>query len=401
MNTLINKRILVGVCGGIAAYKTAYLIRGLIESGAEVEVVLTHGGSKFITPLTFQALSGRPVHTRLLHHDSETGMGHISLARWADLIVVAPATAHFISKLAHGMADDLLSTVCLAADVPILVAPAMNRQMWNNPATQANTQTIQSNGISIVGPGAGDQACGESGPGRMLEPDEIKSSINAYFRSSLLSGTNVLITAGPTRESIDPVRFISNHSSGRMGFAVAQAALEADARVTLIAGPVSINPPDRVNYVPVTTAFEMQSEVFSEIEKTDIFISAAAVADYRCVDVADQKIKKSEDNLTLQLEKNPDIISNITKSPHKPFTVGFAAETDNLVNNAKSKLKAKDLDMIAANPVGKDKGFDSDYNTLEVFWNDGHLNLGTSSKQKLARELIKLVASRYDEKNTD
>jgi len=399
MNTLINKRILVGVCGGIAAYKTAYLIRGLIESGADVEVVLTHGGSKFVTPLTFQALAGRPVNTRLLHHDSEAGMGHISLARWADLIIVAPATAHFISKLAHGMADDLLSTICLAADVPILVAPAMNQQMWNNPATQANIQTIQSNGISTIGPGTGDQACGEYGPGRMLEPDEINSAINEHFRSSLLSGTNVLITAGPTRESIDPVRFISNHSSGRMGFAVAQAAVEADARVTLIAGPVSINPPERVNYLPVTTAFEMQSKVFGEIEEADIFISAAAVADYRCAQIADQKIKKSEDKLTLQLEKNPDIIANVTKSLHKPFTVGFAAETDDLANNAKSKLRAKNLDMIAANPVGKGKGFDSDYNTLEVFWNDGYLNLGTSSKQKLARNLVKLIASHYDEKN--
>jgi phosphopantothenoylcysteine decarboxylase/phosphopantothenate--cysteine ligase len=400
MNTLINKRILLGISGGIAAYKSCYLVRDLIEQGAEVEVVMSRGSTKFVTPLTFQALSGRPVHSRLLDHDAESGMGHISLARWADLIVIAPATAHMIAKLAHGMADDLLTTLCLASDSTVMVVPAMNRQMWENPATQENVDRLKGFGMVFIGPDVGEQACGETGAGRMVEPAEIRQLINDHFSSSILTGRHVLITAGPTREPIDPVRYISNHSSGRMGYAVAQAAIEADAKVTLISGPVSIKPPDRAHYVPVATAAEMQIEVSKLIETTDIFISAAAVADYRCIDVSDQKIKKSNENIALQLEKNPDIIASVTASVHKPFTVGFAAETNDVSENAKIKLRSKAMDMIAANPVGPGIGFESDLNTLDIYWEDGHIDLGTATKHKLARNLIKLIANRYHEKNT-
>ncbi len=400
MNTLINKRILLGVSGGIAAYKSCYLVRDLIEQGAEVEVVMSRGSTKFVTPLTFQALSGRPVHSRLLDHDAESGMGHISLARWADLIVIAPATAHMIAKLAHGMADNLLTTLCLASDSTVMVVPAMNRQMWENPATQENVDRLKGFGMVFIGPDVGEQACGETGAGRMVEPAEIRQLINDHFSSSILTGRHVLITAGPTREPIDPVRYISNHSSGRMGYAVAQAAIEADAKVTLISGPVSIKPPDRAHYVPVATAAEMQIEVSKLIETTDIFISAAAVADYRCIDVSDQKIKKSNENIALQLEKNPDIIASVTASVHKPFTVGFAAETNDVSENAKIKLRSKAMDMIAANPVGPGIGFESDLNTLDIYWEDGHIDLGTATKHKLARNLIKLIANRYHEKNT-
>jgi phosphopantothenoylcysteine decarboxylase/phosphopantothenate--cysteine ligase len=368
MNTLINKRILVGVSGGIAAYKSCYLVRRLIEQGAEVEVVMTRGSKEFVTPLTFQALSGRPVHTRLLDHDAESAMGHISLARWADAIIVAPA---------------------------------MNRLMWENPATQENIKKLKAYGITIVGPGMGQQACGEIGMGRMIEPDSIQQAVNDYFRSKLLTGRKVLITAGPTRESIDPVRYITNHSSGRMGYAIAQAAIEADAQVTLISGPVTIQPPERAQFVSVTTASEMETEVIKNIENADIFISAAAVADYRCIDVSEQKIKKSDNNLTLRLEKTPDIISSVKASKNNPFTVGFAAETDQVSENAKSKLTAKGIDMIAANQVGPGIGFESEINTLDVFWKEGHADLGTATKQKLARDLIKLIANRINEKHSD
>jgi phosphopantothenoylcysteine decarboxylase/phosphopantothenate--cysteine ligase len=295
MKTLLHKRILLGVSGGIAAYKSADLVRRLRDRGAEVQVVMTRGGAGFVTPLTFQALSGRPVFTELLDHDAEAGMGHIALARWADLIVVAPATANVIARLAHGMADDLLSTLCLAADVPLLLAPAMNQQMWRAAATADNIATLVNRGVEILGPAQGEQACGETGPGRMLEPTDIVQMIENRFRTSLLSGTRILVTAGPTREAIDPVRFISNHSSGRMGFAVATAAMEAGAEVILVSGPVNLEPPDRVRYIPVETAEQMQAQVFNELEHIDIFISAAAVADYRCVKVAANKIKREEE----------------------------------------------------------------------------------------------------------
>jgi phosphopantothenoylcysteine decarboxylase/phosphopantothenate--cysteine ligase len=401
MKILSNKRIVLGVTGGIAAYKSADLVRRLVAQGADVRVVMSHGACKFVSPLTFQALSGRPVSLELLDHDTESGMGHLSLARWCDLIVVVPATAHFIAKLTHGMADDLLSTVCLAADVPVFIAPAMNQQMWLNPATQANIQTIQARGIKLLGPAEGEQACGEIGPGRMVEPENILQSIAAMFKTTYLSGTNILVTAGPTRESIDPVRYLSNNSSGRMGFAIAKAAMEADASVTLISGPVSILPPERVKYLPVTTALQMKNQVFSELHGIDIFISTAAVADYRCSEIASEKIKKKDHTLMLELEKNPDILAEVANSNKKLFTVGFAAETESMQENAMSKLTSKGLDMIAANAVGEGLGFDTEDNALEVLWSGGSVSLGRVSKQKLARKLIKIIAERYHEKNSN
>lgn len=401
MKTLLHKRILLGVSGGIAAYKSADLVRRLRDRGAEVQVVMTRGGAGFVTPLTFQALSGRPVFTELLDHDAEAGMGHIALARWADLIVVAPATANVIARLAHGMADDLLSTLCLAADVPLLLAPAMNQQMWRAAATADNIATLVNRGVEILGPAQGEQACGETGPGRMLEPTDIVQMIENRFRTSLLSGTRILVTAGPTREAIDPVRFISNHSSGRMGFAVATAAMEAGAEVILVSGPVNLEPPDRVRYIPVETAEQMQAQVFNELEHIDIFISAAAVVDYRCVKVAANKIKKSGKSISLELEKNPDILAMVSAFRKKPFTVGFAAETEAVHENALIKLKDKRLDMIAANQVGQGLGFNTEDNALEVLWPGGSASLGRLSKDKLARKLIHLVADRFHEKNSN
>ena len=395
MKTLVCKRILLGVTGGIAAYKSADLVRRLRDQGAEVQVVMTRGACEFVTPLTFQALSGKPVYTELLDHDSEAGMGHIELARWSDLILIAPASANFLAKLAHGLADDLLSTLCLAADVPLLVAPAMNQQMWLSPATRENVATLARRGATILGPGSGDQACGETGPGRMLEPVELLRGIEAQFHTGLLAGKKILITAGPTREAIDPVRYISNRSSGRMGFAIARAAQEAGASVTLVSGPVALAPPERVNFVSVNTAEQMLSEVMADVKETDIFISAAAVADYRCSEVAENKIKKNQTEFTLKLEKNPDILSQVAGlSPH-PFTVGFAAETEFLAENARNKLETKKLDMIAANRIGEGLGFDTEENALEVYWGDGSLSLEIMPKEKLARRLLRVVAEQY------
>ena len=401
MKTLSHKRILLGVSGGIAAYKSADLVRRLRERGAEVQVVMTQGAEEFIKPLTFQALSGRPVYTRLLDHDSEAGMGHIALARWADLIVIAPATANVIARLAHGLADDLLTTLCLAADVPLMVAPAMNQQMWHAAAMQENIVTISKRGMAILGPAQGEQACGETGLGRMLEPSDIVQAIENRFMTGLLSGTRILVTAGPTREAIDPVRFISNHSSGRMGFAVALAAMEAGADVTLVSGPVSLEPPERVRYIPVETAAQMQTQVLGELDRVDIFISAAAVADYRCVSVAKQKIKKGSGKISLDLEKNTDILAMVAAYRKKPFTVGFAAETEAVRENALIKLKDKGLDMIAANQVGPGLGFNTEDNALEVLWHGGSVSLGKLSKEKLARKLINIVADRFHEKNSN
>lgn len=401
MKTLSQKRILLGVSGGIAAYKSADLVRRLRERGAEVQVVMTQGAEQFVTPLTFQALSGKPVYTRLLDHDSEAGMGHIALARWADLILVAPASANLLARLAHGMADDLLTTLCLAADVPLLVAPAMNQQMWSAAATTENVATLVRRGVGLLGPARGEQACGETGPGRMLEPVDIVRAVENRFRSEILSGTRVLVTAGPTREPIDPVRFISNHSSGRMGFAVANAALEAGAEVTLISGPVSLQPPEQVRYIAVETAEQMQMQVLNALEGVDIFIAAAAVADYRSARVARHKIKKGSERMSIDLEKNPDILAMVSSSRKRPFTVGFAAETESVQENALSKLKSKGLDMIAANQVGNGLGFNTEDNALEVLWQGGSVSLARQSKDKLARRLIHIVADRFHEKNPD
>ena len=400
MKTLTYKRILLGVTGGIAAYKSADLVRRLRERGAEVRVVMTRGARQFVTPLTFQALSGRPVGTELLDHDAEAAMGHIELARWSDLVLVAPASANFLAKLSHGLADDLLSTLCLAADAPILVAPAMNRQMWLNPGTVENMATLTRRGVAVLGPGSGDQACGETGPGRMLEPAELVRGVEAQFHTGLLNGKKVLVTAGPTREAIDPVRFISNRSSGRMGFAIARAAQEAGAVVTLVSGPVALEPPERINFVAVHTAEQMLSEVMADVADADIFISAAAVADYRCSHIADNKIKKQETGLTLKLERNPDILARVTGLAPHPFTVGFAAETEALTDNARIKLEMKNLDMIAANRVGEGVGFDVEENALEIHWGGGSLSLEKMSKEKLARRLLRVVAEQYYAKHS-
>ena len=401
MKSLSHKRILLGVSGGIAAYKSADLVRRLREQGAEVQVVMTQGAGEFITPLTFQALSGRPVYTRLLDHDSEAGMGHIALARWADLIVIAPATANVIARLAQGLADDLLTTLCLAADIPLLIAPAMNQQMWAAAATTENVATLHRRGVEILGPGTGEQACGETGAGRMLEPADIVQAVQNRFRTALLSGTRIVVTAGPTREAIDPVRFISNQSSGRMGFALAHAAMEAGADVTLVSGPVSLEPPDRVRHITVETAEQMQAQVQNRMGSMEIFIAAAAVADYRCVKVAQQKIKKGSSRISLDLEKNPDILAMVSAASNRPFTVGFAAETESVHDNAMLKLKNKGLDMIAANQVGNGLGFNTEDNALEVLWHGGSISLGRQSKDKLARKLIHLVADRFHEKNSN
>ena len=397
---MTNKRILLGVTGGIAAYKSAELIRRLQDRHAEVQVVMTKSACEFITPLTMQALSGKPVYVHLLDHETEAGMGHIELARWSDVILVAPATANFIARLSHGLADDLLSALCLAADVPLLIAPAMNQQMWLNQATQANIETLTSRGIRLAGPAAGSQACGEVGPGRMLEIPELITVLNSIFDTRLLEGKCVMVTAGPTQEAIDPVRYISNRSSGRMGFAIARAAVEAGARVTLVSGPVALPAPDRVNYIPVRTAIEMREAVLADVVNQDIFISAAAVADYHCAEVANEKIKKADGDLVLALRKNPDILLEVSQLPKHPFTVGFAAETDAVKANALAKLKNKGLDMIAANQVGEGMGFESEDNSLEVIWNGGNINLGLNTKDKIARQLIGIVAKQYNDRQS-
>jgi phosphopantothenoylcysteine decarboxylase/phosphopantothenate--cysteine ligase len=391
--------LVLGVTGGIAAYKSAELVRRLRERGAEVRVVMTRSACEFVTPLTMQALSDRPVHTELLDPAQEAAMSHIELARWADAIIVAPASAEFLSRLAHGSAPDLLSTLCLAADVPILAAPAMNRQMWQNAATQANVKMISGRGVQLLGPAEGGQACGEWGPGRMLEPMQIIEQLEARFASGMLAGLNVLITAGPTREAIDPVRFISNRSSGRMGYAVARAAQEAGAAVTLVTGPVAIAPPERVRCIRVTSAEEMLEAVRQDIAGADIFIAAAAVADYRPRVVAERKIKKEAQELSLALERAPDILAEVARLERRPYTVGFAAETEKLRENALKKLEEKGLDMIAANQVGGELGFDSEENALEVLWRGGAASLARAGKDRLAAELVRLVAERFHAKN--
>ncbi len=395
MSNLSGKQVLLGMTGGIAAYKSAELVRLLRKQGAEVRVVMTAGAQEFITPLTLQALSGQPVHTDLLDPRAEAAMGHIELARWADVVLVAPATADFIARLAQGRADDLLATVCLATDAPLAVAPAMNRVMWENPATRDNMALLKQRNIGCFGPDTGSQACGETGPGRMLEPEDLLRSLEEIFKSGSLAGCQVVITAGPTREAIDPVRFISNRSSGKMGYALAAAAREAGAAVALISGPVSLPAPERVNVIRVETAAEMYAAVMSQASTMDIFIGAAAVADYRPVTTAEQKLKKSGETMQLALERNPDILATVAALEAKPFTVGLAAETHDLEQHARGKLQSKGVDMIAANKVGKGLGFDADENALQVFWQAGEVVLPQTRKIKLARQLIDLIAGRY------
>jgi phosphopantothenoylcysteine decarboxylase / phosphopantothenate---cysteine ligase len=388
-----GKRILLGVTGGIAAYKSAELVRRLLERGAEVQVAMTAAATQFVTPLTFQALSGRPVRTELWDSAAEAAMGHIELARWAELVLVAPASADFLSRLAAGGADDLLASLCLATESPIAVAPAMNRLMWSNAATRANVALLQERGVRVLGPAEGDQACGEVGPGRMLEPDELADLVESLLvpRGPLV-GRRVLITAGPTRERIDPVRFVSNRSSGRMGFAVAEAARAAGAQVVVICGPVSVPSPAGVRRIDVESAADMLAAVLEEVPDSDIFISTAAVADYRPARPPDHKIKKSTEKLAVEMERTVDIVATVAARPARPFVVGFAAETESVEQNARAKMLKKNLDMIAANEVGHDKAFDCVENELVVLWRGGRRELGRAPKEVLARQLVALIA---------
>ena len=396
-----GNRILLGVTGGIAAYKSPDLVRRLRERGAEVQVVMTAGAREFVTPLTFQAVSGRAVRTDLWDPAAEAAMSHIELARWAQLVLVAPASADFLARLATGQANDLLSTLCLATEAPIAVAPAMNHVMWSNFATQANVATLAQRGVHTFGPADGDQACGEVGSGRMLEPVELaERSLRLLNGSGPLHGRRVLITAGPTRERIDPVRFISNRSSGKMGFAVAQAAREAGAEVVLVSGPVNLPTPVGVRRVDVESAAEMLTAVLREVPGTDIFISTAAVADYRPAQPAEQKIKKTSDTLEVGMERTVDVLATVAARPDRPFVVGFAAETESVEQHARAKLLKKNLDMIAANEVGHHKAFDCEDNQLVVLWRNGREDLGSASKLTLARRLISLIAKSHEAART-
>ena len=415
MSSLNHKHIIIGITGGIAAYKSADLTRRLIEAGAEVRIVMTHAATEFVTPLTFQALSGHPVFVGSRDETGASGMKHIELARWADAIVIAPASANTIAKLAQGRADNLLTTTCLASEAIKCFAPAMNRVMWHDLSTQANCKKLSNNNWSQLGPASGLQACGETGEGRLLEVSEILSSLEQSFKSGELQGLNLVITAGPTYEAIDPVRFIGNRSSGRMGYAIASAAQEAGANVTLISGPSHLPAPEAVSFVAVESAEEMKQAILSSINNCHIYLSTAAVSDYRVKNIAPHKIKKTEDNLSLQLIKNEDIISTVANHKTRPYIVGFAAETENVVENAKEKLIRKNMDMIAANDVSvssaekPDIGFNSEYNALHVFWIQHNQNnhqttinqtLGeqyfdTTRKSLLAKQLISLIAKQY------
>ncbi|MEZ5541499.1 MAG: bifunctional phosphopantothenoylcysteine decarboxylase/phosphopantothenate--cysteine ligase CoaBC [Pseudomonadota bacterium] len=397
MNTLLGKRLLLGVTGGIAAYKSAELVRQLRAQGAEVRVVMTAGAQAFITPLTLQTLSGQPVHTELLDATAESTIGHIALARWADVLLIAPATADCIARLSQGRADDLLAAVALACEAPVAVAPAMNRAMWEHPATRANVDTLRSRGVHVFGPAPGEQACGETGPGRLLEPAALVAAVAGLFETRALTGRRVLVTAGPTREGIDPVRYLSNHSSGRMGYAVAQAAAEAGAEVTLVSGPVNLETPARVRRIDVVSALDMQRAVLDQVANCDIFIAVAAVADYRVEQPAGHKLKKTAARLTLHLVRNPDILAEVAALPQPPFTVGFAAETESLAAHAHAKLAAKGVDMIAANQVGPGQGFGCEDNALRVIWAGGERELPLAGKHRLARQLLTLVTERYND----
>lgn len=394
------RRVLLGVTGGIAAYKSPDLVRRLRERAIDVQVVMTQGALQFVTALTFQAVSGRPVRTDLWDEAAEGAMGHIELARWAHDVVIAPATADFIARLAQGRADDLLTTLCLATTARVTVVPAMNHQMWSHPATQANVQVLRDRGVRIVGPASGEQACGEVGEGRMVEVADIVEEVLAPQATGSLRGLKVVVTAGPTRERIDPVRFISNRSSGKMGYAVAAAARDAGAEVVLVSGPVQICVPRGVERVQVESAEEMLQAVQHHLQGAHIFIAAAAVSDYRCREVAREKIKKTSDNLTLDLTRAPDVLATVGRSATPPFLVGFAAETENVERNALIKLHNKNLDMIAANRVGDGLAFDQDDNALTVYWHGGKQELALKSKCALAHQLVEVIAQRYHARTT-
>ena len=385
------RKILLGVSGGIAAYKSPDLVRRLRERGAEVRVVMTEGAQRFITPLTLQAVSGWPVRTDLWDEHAESAMGHIELARWADLILIAPATANLIARLASGSADDLLDTLCLASQAPLFLAPAMNQQMWANPATRANCAQLRERGITLLGPDAGDQACGEVGPGRMLEPLDIAMRLTG---GRALAGRKIVVTAGPTREALDPVRFISNRSSGRMGFAMAQAAAEAGATVILISGPVYLTAAPGIDRVDVESAEQMHEAVSEALPGADVFIAAAAVSDYQPASFQSKKIKKDGADMSIALKAAPDILAGVAASKNRPFCVGFAAETDDVEANALAKMKNKNLDMIFANQVGPGLGFEVPVNSLTAYWPEGKKHFATEDKLILARKLVELIANR-------
>jgi phosphopantothenoylcysteine decarboxylase/phosphopantothenate--cysteine ligase len=393
MGHLFQRKIIIGVCGGIAAYKSAELVRLLQKAGADVRVIMTQGAQAFITPLTLQALSGHSVHTELLDEEAERGMGHIELARWADAIIVAPAAAETLSSLNAGAANNLLTTVCLASSAPIFLAPAMNQQMWAQPATQQNISALVAKGFHMIGPESGEQACGDIGSGRMSEPSDIVKEVDSFFPSRELQNKHVVITAGPTREAIDPVRYLSNHSSGKMGFALARAAIEAGAKVTLISGPVNLETPGRVNRVDVISALDMLAACREACREADIFIACAAVADYRPRSVAQQKLKKTgEDNLTLVLEQNPDIVATIANEYPDLLCVGFAAETENLLEQARVKRAKKQLDIIIANDVAAQPVFGSDTNSVTIISENKEHTISSSTKLEIARQSIAEIA---------
>ncbi len=391
-------RILLGVTGGVAAYKSPELVRRLRDQGARVQVVMTPGARKFVSPLTFQAVSGRRVRDDLWDEGAEAAMGHIELARWADLVLVAPATAHFMASLTAGLADGLLSTLCLATQAPVILAPAMNQGMWLHPSVHANLRTLEQRGVRCLGPAHGDQACGEDGPGRMLEPEDIVRSVlpePATLGFASLKNLRTVITAGPTREPIDPVRYITNRSSGKMGYALAAAAQRAGADVILVSGPVSMPTPPGVRRVDVETAEEMYTNVHEWIGEADVFIGCAAVSDYKPDSIAEQKIKRSGPTMHLELVRAQDTLASVAKLHDRPFTVGFAAETQNVAENAQRKMADKGLDMIAANRVGRDCGFDRETNALIVLWQGGEAVLEQAPKTVVAARLVQLIAERY------
>ena len=396
MQVLLDKKIVLGVSGGIAAYKIPELVRRLKDQGADVRVVMTEGAKAFITPLTLQAVSGNAVADSLLDTQAELAMGHIELAKWADLILIAPATADIIARITAGIANDLLTTLCLATHAPIALAPAMNQQMWHAVATQANVATLNERGYHLWGPGSGEQACGDIGLGRMLDVNELVDLSNDFFADKYLQGQHWVITAGPTREAIDPVRYISNHSSGKMGYAIAHAALRAGAKVTLISGPVAINPPIGCQLVSVTSADEMHQQALLFAKESTTFVACAAVADYRVAHIAEQKIKKTNDAMQLELVKNHDIVADVAKLTVKPFIVGFAAETQNVEHYARGKLMRKNLDLIAANDVAKSgQGFNSDDNALTLFSAIDKTEIPLANKQVIAKKLVSLINQHY------
>ena len=401
MPSLSDQHIVLGITGGIAAYKSAELVRRLVDHGAEVQVVMTDAAKAFIAPLTLQALSGRPVRDSLLDPSAESGMGHIEIARWADRLVVAPASADFIARLAGGMASDLLATVCLATSAPIALAPAMNQGMWRKAATQRNLATLKADGITMLGPNSGEQACGDVGPGRMVEPAEIISHLTSPEKTQVLDGVSVMITAGPTWEALDPVRALSNHSSGKMGYAVAAAAVSAGATVTLVSGPTALDPPPGIQYRSIRSAEEMLAAVERDIDTCDVFIGVAAVADYRPARSETSKIKKQADSITLELVRTPDILARVAQQVKRPFTVGFAAETDQAIENAREKLHNKGLDLIAVNQVDETNNpFGSEENRLVLISQTDEIDLGRDSKTVLAEHLISEIARRYHDQHS-